>query len=270
VALLHQFETLAFFPFAPRVQCQLAEQTLIQARLQWDLLFEPQLVALDRRYRVLVLPEVLCLSDAQVALLRQRVAEGLGLVVTGATGSLTPGTRARRQWPLGELWGESDPTYLEWGAARRADFGKGRVVWLPHLVPQRSVEPRDQPESGYLYVETFQLPVNWRELAEAVAWAGHGLSVQVEAPPSVVAEITRAAVGGTLLVQLVNYQPANPVRGIRVRLAPGAVARNARVRTLTYDAGERQVMVDTTSTGELQILLDWLDRYALILVESTL
>ena len=71
----------------PRVQLStiLVEQALIQAHIPFGLIFDEHLADLAK-YRVLVLPETECLSDAQLDSIRKFVAEGGGLVATGTAG----------------------------------------------------------------------------------------------------------------------------------------------------------------------------------------
>jgi beta-galactosidase GanA len=74
----------------------LTEQALIQARIPFDLIFDEHLSDLSK-YKVLVLPETECLSDAQLASIRSFVAGGGGLVATGQAGLYDQWRRVRVQ-----------------------------------------------------------------------------------------------------------------------------------------------------------------------------
>lgn len=60
-----------------------------------------------RQYKVLVLPNAVCLSDAQCAVIRDYVREGGGLVATGETSLADELGRPRKDFALGDLFGVS-------------------------------------------------------------------------------------------------------------------------------------------------------------------
>lgn len=142
-------------------------QALLEARLPFDLVHEGQLTpARLRRYDVVVLPNVVSLTDEACAAIRTYVHEGGGVVSTYATSLFKADGCRRPGFGLGDLFGvrpSGDPvvgmknTYLsvEKAAARSALTeleGTGRIIggvnWLPTelidasaTVPLRRVPP---------------------------------------------------------------------------------------------------------------------------------
>jgi len=265
VALFHQFETLTFFPDKPVVQTQLAEQTLIQAHIPWQMIFDKQLPSAGK-YRALVLPEVFCLSDQQVSFIREKVQGGLGLVVTGATSSRDHTTKSRGKLVLGDLWDETGLDYNQWGIARKNKFGKGRVAYLPQLELRRPVLPHNH--YGYLLFGSWQLPANWREFAEAVKWVAGGVSIEVDAPITVVAEFRRQPLKGRILVHLVNYVPEQEVQNIRIKLAKSLVSDTPKVSLLTYESVKIGAVSRILPDGRFEITVNWLGQYGLVIVDG--
>ena len=90
VAVLHSYASMGYNNDLPWQSAMLVEQALIQNHVPFDIVFDDQLRDLSR-YRALVLPDQECLTDAQMALIRQYVEGGGGLVATERRRSMTPG-----------------------------------------------------------------------------------------------------------------------------------------------------------------------------------
>ncbi|HVZ47273.1 MAG TPA: alpha-amylase family protein, partial [Gemmatimonadaceae bacterium] len=82
------------------------ETTLVEGHIPYDFIPDDQLTAARlARYRVVVLPNVRCLDDAGVALLRDYVRGGGGLVATFATSLNQPDGAARPDFALADVFG---------------------------------------------------------------------------------------------------------------------------------------------------------------------
>ncbi|OPZ90696.1 MAG: hypothetical protein BWY73_01261 [candidate division TA06 bacterium ADurb.Bin417] len=206
------------------------------------------------------------MSDGQVERVLRMVRDGLGLVVTGAASTFDQHGRRRSSQPIGELWGETDPERNRQSIALRREAGRGRVAYLPRLELCRPVAP--DRDWGYLGYRTFQLPGNWRELAGAVEWAAGGFSVYLDGPETVLAEFLRQPEKGRLLVHLVNYRTDAEAAGLRLRFRPELVqGTGGRVRLLSFDPGERRAEARRRPDGWLEVTVDWLETYAIVVIE---
>ncbi|PYV26100.1 MAG: hypothetical protein DMG24_07820 [Acidobacteria bacterium] len=89
-------------------------------------------------------------------------------------------------------------------ATIRRQAGQGRVVYIPEVKPGVP-----KPAAARMTSEYWKLPVNWKELIDDVRWAAGGrLSLEVTAPPTVVAELAHQKQKDELIVHLVNYDVA--------------------------------------------------------------
>ena len=191
----------------------LAEQSLIESHVPFELVFDRDLADLSR-YNVLVLPNSTCLSDAQLAAIRRFVRQGGGLVAIGQAGLYDQWRRARTTpglaglvdgQPLGGHYEEEATLeYRDAGAASRKEAGKGRAAYLPGL---RFDGPL--PEIGsYVTFNNrfFRRPANYRDLADAVRWAaGDALPVKIDGPTYLVANLVSQPEKRRSLLHLVNY-----------------------------------------------------------------
>jgi hypothetical protein len=222
VAVLHGFASMAYNSGLPWQSSMLFEQALIQAKAPFDIIFDEHLRDLSS-YRVLVLPDQESMSDAQAALVREYVRRGGGLVATGQTSLFTEERRRRRNFALADLFGIDAPAYTGGRAPERIagttpvrnEAGEGRVVYIPYVRPAM-----EKPPNAAMISQYWKLPLNWHELIDAVKWAAGGeLSLDVQAPPHVAAELIDQK--NRVLVHLLNYAAeSGPVSGkIAVRVA---------------------------------------------------
>jgi hypothetical protein len=226
VGVLRSFASIQFNPSQSLFSTILFEQTLIQSRVPFGLLFDRQLRDLSR-YKVLVLAEQDALSDEQAGRIRQFVAEGGGLVATGNTGRLTDWRTRRSQPALADL------------------YGKGRVIYVPQIEAAAPAPPAQM--SYYIPNALWKLPRNAEALVKAVKQASGGrLSVEVEAPAWVTAEVADQPATGTRLLHLINFKHQEPFRDIpvRVRLPEGARFREAVVETPDGSSQQLHVAVE--------------------------
>jgi hypothetical protein len=213
VGVLRAFASVQFNPSQSLFSTVLFEQTLIQGRVPFGLLFDRHLGDLGR-YKVLVLAEQDALSDEQVAQFREFSARGGGLVATGNTASLTEWRTRRRQPALADL------------------YGHGRVIHVPQIEAE-GLAPAAQM-SYYVPNALWKLPRNAEALLAAVKQAAGGrLSVEVGAPAWVTAELADQPSTGTRLLHLINFKCREPLHDlpVTVRLPEGRRLREAVLAT---------------------------------------
>ena len=256
-AVLRSFASTEFNPAAVLPSTMLFEQTLIQTRIPFDIIFDRQLNDLAR-YKVLVLANQDALSDDQANRIRAFVAAGGGLVATGDTSLRTEWRWERDRFALADLFGIDTPP--EKGEAIRRAFGKGRVVYIPRVEP--AIDPPPAQIKYNFPEECWALPKNYREMEAAVRWAaGDHLSLTVDAPLSVVAEL--ASVPGGMLVHLVNYNFTKPVADVRVSLRVSAPPSEVILET---PDGATQTLPVTLKDGIASFRVPRLQIYDLVRV----
>jgi hypothetical protein len=245
--VLRSFASTQFNPSQSLFATVLFEQALIQGRVPFGLLYDRHLQDLGD-YEVLLLADQDALSDEQLERIRQFVAKGGGLVATGNTGLLTEWRTRRSQPALADL------------------YGKGKVV---HVAQIDAATSRPAAQMNYSIGNTlWKLPRNADALLEAVKRAAGGrLSLEVEAPPWVTAELADQRETGTRLLHLVNFKYREPLRDIpvKVRLPKGARFRHAVVETPDGRSQELQVTVENDTAS---FRVPELKVYDLVLVRT--
>jgi hypothetical protein len=267
VVVLRSFASVEFNPVKSNVSTMLFEQTLIQHKIPFGIIFDSQLQD-PSKYKVLVLANQDALSDEQVRQIRRFVEGGGGLVATEDTSLLTEWRRKRRNFGLADVLGlEVPPAAGQAGKMVRREFGKGRVVYIPAIEP--AVEPPAATmnyDFGNMY---WKLPKNYEELVEAVRWAAREeLSVKVEAPLWVTMELAEQQSTGTWLLHLLNFKTAEPVRdiGVELRIPEGMRLREAVLES--PDGAPRQVLDLSAREGTVRFTVPKLHVYDLVVLRS--
>ncbi len=219
-AILRSYASIGHSTKETRYSTILSEQTLIQKKIPFDIIFNNNLKDLSK-YSVLILADQESLSDEQAALIREYVKQGGGLVATGNTSLFTEWRRQRRSFALADVFGISNP-----GQAKeeiRQTFGKGRVVYIPAVIPgvdESFLKPR-WTEYWKFPIEYWTLPKNADALSEAINWAsGNRLSLKVEASDFVITELLQQKKQNRIIVHLLNYDQSSgkPLENIPVTL----------------------------------------------------
>jgi len=228
VAVLRSVASTEFRPASGIPGAVLFEQALIQNQVPFDIVFDRHLEDLSR-YRVLVLANQDALSDLQLDRIRAFVAQGGGLVATGASSLYTDWLLERSRFGLADLFGLDGPPAP--GAPNtpvRRQRGAGRVVYIPRIEPR--LEPPPAQMTYAFGSEYWRLPRNAADLIAAVVWAGASRPV-LNAPPSVAVEVVRQRATGKLLMHLVNYNDSKPAENLQVawRLPANATVSRAVV-----------------------------------------
>jgi hypothetical protein len=270
VAVLHSFPTLAFNSVRPYESTWLFEQALIQAKVPFELIFDIENIS---RYSVLVLADQECLSDGEMVRIREGVAQGLGLVATELTSLYTPDRRVRRDFGLSDLFKIPAPIMREWKPIPelprlerpvRNVVGKGRVAYLPEVKPAIS-RPPDKPMTSQYWM----LPVNWAEMIDAVKWAaGRPLSLEVQGPLTVTAELLRAPQAGGWVLHLINYDVARhpTVKDIHIRVDAQEIGKVREISLHSPDLNDVRSLPFTVSEGQVRFSVPMLETYSLVTI----
>jgi len=270
VAVLHSFPSLAFNNGRPYDSVWLFEQALIQAKVPFEVIFDLKDIS---RYGVLVLADQECLSDGEMESIREGVAQGLGLVATGLTSLYTPERKFRRDFGLASLFkihappmheGEPVPEILRPGPPIRSEGTKGRVVYIAEVKPSIPRPPGEPMTSRY-----WMLPVNWAELIDSVKWtAGRDLSLEVQAPLTVTAELLHSKEAGALVLHLINYDAARhpSVKDIRIRLDAQKIGKVQQVFLHSPDVEAVHSLPFIETEGQVRFLVPSLETYSIVTV----
>ena len=270
VAVLHSFASLGFNNDRPAVSTMLFEQALIQSHIAFDIIFDDNLKSLSK-YRVLVLADQECLDDAQMDLIRKFVANGGAIVATEYTSLFTNWRERRRDFGLKDLFrvsAQASPGdgeyFLEAGPVRN-EVGRGRVAYIPEIKPAIR-----KPLGARMTSEYWKLPVNWREVVDAVRWAGrNNFALSVNAPETVVIEPMERRKEKELLLHLVNYNVARTpsVSNISVKLRVPNNTSVTKVTLLSPDRAGAPTLPHQLEAGMVTFTVPTLATYDLAVIQ---
>lgn len=277
VALLRSYPSITYHHARAQLAAVLVEQALIQAKIPFDLVFDDHLADLSK-YRVLILPESQCLSDAQLAAIRRFVEAGGGLVATGMAGlydhwrrlRVTPGLAGmvEGQRPA-RAYQEQVEREEDTGNPSRSQFGAGRVVYFPK-VPFDGPLPETESYFTISSRHYWKAPANWREIVEAVRWAARGtVPLEVGGPEYLIANLTTHPTRRRSVVHLVNYgyrQRASIEKvAVKYRLPEGGRFREARV--VSPDFPGSPTLIAKAAAGVVEFTLPELKVYSAVVLD---
>ena len=286
-AVLHNFETLSYMGSYPHESLQLCEQSLLQAGVTFDIIFDRDLDHLDK-YPCLVLANVVAMSRQTAAKIAAYVRRGGSLVMTDDTSALS-----ERMLPWKGGWLEPRKSHLlaellgiEWPKTQLLlkQIGRGRVAVVPAVNrpwstsaargradQERATLSRAMVSHSYgpampaiLAVES--LSPSHEALVKAVDYAlADGRTVRVVSDGAIIPEVTRNDHG--TLVHLINWTESKPVTGVRVSLAAPAGRRVNELKLLSPDPETPTVRLQFEyKDGRIQFTVPKLVCYAVIVV----
>jgi hypothetical protein len=176
VAILRSYPSMAYNTLETQMAVNMAEQTLQQRQIPFDIIFDQQIKQLDKYY-VLVLANQESLTDQSIAAIKQFIKNGGGLVLTDNTGKFDGWRRLREKSLLQEMLSESKLNdNISSKEVQSFIYGNGRVIYLPGII-----QPQDEVKLGF--ESTWMMPENANELESAVYFvAGKRLPLQIKAP----------------------------------------------------------------------------------------
>jgi hypothetical protein len=265
VAILRSFASIEFNPAKSNVSTVLFEQTLIQHKFPFGIIFDTHLQDLSK-YKVLVLANQDALSDEQIGQIRRFVEAGGGLVATEETSMLTEWRRKRDKFGLADVLGlEAPPVAAKARNPIRREFGKGRVVYIPRIEPE--VAPPPAMMSYDFSKQYWKLPKNYADLVAAVEWAAGGtLSATVDGPLWVTMELAEQKSSNTRLLHLVNFKVQEPVKDISVKIRIPAGFQLREAVWGTPDDDSLQALSPTVREGVASFRVPQVDIYGLVLL----
>lgn len=251
VSVLRSYPSITYHNSAAGLSAILAEQTLIQSRIPFQLIFDEHLATLSRSTcSVLILPNAECLSNDQIAAIRRFVEAGGGLVVTEQAGlydewrrlRVTPGLHGLvDNQVLGADYEERvEAAAPASGSTSQKQAGRGRIVYIPSLQFDGPMPPN---EPYFTIGKAFwKRPANWKQLVDGIAWTLQGsLPLTVSGPDYLVANLVEQPQKSRRFVHLVNFnfQNAPSIENVEIDCAApeGKAISAVRVYSPEFDTG---------------------------------
>jgi hypothetical protein len=276
VAIFRSYASLTYHNARAQLSAILVEQSLIQAKVPFSLIFDEHLRHLSD-YKALVLPNSECLSDEQITFIRSYVENGGGLVVTEQTGLYDNWRRTRVKPGLtGLVEGQTAGVDYQEDVSSHADkvglpvrrqVGPGRVVYLPSVQFDGAL-PQPEP---YFWVSNifWKRPKNWKEIVDSVQWAARDtLPLVLEGPEFLVANCTYQFREKRFLVHLVNYDVVKTptLTNLNVLVKLPNDKKPQTVALYTVEAGEARPLDFTSDTSSTRFTIPEMRAYALVAV----
>jgi hypothetical protein len=277
VAVLRSYASITYNNASAGLSAILVEQALIQAKIPFRLITDEHLTDLSpATCKVLILPNVECLSDQQLLTIQRYVSAGGGLVATEQTGHYDAWRRGRVEPGLKNLVEgqttmrgvktEGAETVVP-GQPKRKTFGSGRTVYIPAVEFDGPLPP-DQPYFT-LSTDVWKRPKNWQDTVDAVLWsAGEKLPVSVAAPDFVAMNLLEQTENRRRIIHLVNYDTErnSSVAGITIRCAMPEGRPATAVRFYSPDADDGQPVAFRMEGAEAVFTAPELHAYGVISV----
>ena len=276
VAVLRSYPSLTYHHARAQLSAILMEQTLIQARIPFALVFDEHLQDLSP-YRVLVLPDSECLSDEQLRSIRRFVQNGGGLVAIGQAGlydqwrrlRVTPGLSGMvdSQKRARDYEESVESIAPQASPAVRKEFGKGRAIYFAGVEYDG---PLPAPEPYFAIENRFwKRPKNAPEIVEEIRWAAKGeIPLEVSGPEYLVANLIDLEEPKQRILHLVNYQARRGTRveAVQVKCSLPGGLRPREVRLYSPD-GETSRQLNWKPEGSaISFVVPEVKTYAVVAI----
>jgi len=284
VAVLRSYPSIAYRQSHAQLTAILVEQALIQGHVPFRLIFDDHLADLSH-YKVVILPDSQCLSEAHTASIKAFIAKGGGLVALGEAGRYNEWFQRRMTGGLGELL---PATGGGRGFAGRGGGGGGRgrgpgtqpsgpTVHIEYQAGRSAYIPGVEfdgpmPEMGPFFAVRNQFwknPKNAGQILEAVRWAARDrLPVTVGGPDYLVANLVWQPANQRELLHLVNYSAATvpSISSVDVTLAPSS-KKLASVSVISPDSEEQQKLVAETNSSGTHFTIPSVKTYSVVVLQ---
>ena len=241
-------------------------QMLLDMQVPFDYIIaerdlKPEVLA---KYKTIVLPDWACISDKQIATIKDYLKNGGGVIMTGITGQYDE--RLKQRTPTGRdlIAGKplTDTVQLQVGKGRLAYFAGSpeKDHWVNN--------PRDPDKSKDLQIP--KLPPNQVQDWMAWVWA-ETLPVEIRAKITTTMLIKKNK--DNILIHLINYNmyPAGekmiPNKDIQLTVKIPADKKVKQVKIISPDFTDEKIINDwKIAENKLRIKVDELQHYSVVIV----
>jgi len=233
--------------------------------------------------RAVVLPGMMCLTDAEIRKLTDFVTGGGGLVLTGNTGDfdefytgwmdqslkgclgIAGHTNGGSLFFGGGLWGDR----VDKGGMHLSGVGKGKVAAFPRLSSSRDFDSYDWTSKAFAQSQIWVGPDSWEapfgmhRIGSAIRWVLHNdLPVVVNAPEAVVFELTGS--DDIRYLHLLNYDTSTPAKAVTLSFKDDV---KSAVLYIPYAGVEKELdVLCGWENGRPSVVIDEVDVYAVVKV----
>ena len=227
-------------------------QALAELHVPFNVVVDRQVLQ-NHGYRVLVLPNVACMSDEEAEAITGFVQTGGAIVATGATSLYDEKYRIRDDFALSSVFGHHHGEAAE-GAVKN-EFGRGFSIYLP-----------GDPEEAFWRQA---LPASLELIEAAVDYAAQGdRQVKIEAPNTTVINVAEKTSLNTTLIHLINYDATTSAADIAVELRKPEGKSLDKVTVMSPDLSPGSLKIEAAEdTGSVSFSVPHLRLYDLIVVE---
>lgn len=226
-------------------------QALAELHIPFNVLVEDQILT-DHGYRVLVLPNSACLSDAHVAAIRKFVEAGGAVVASCETSLYDERNRIRDDFALADVFGYHNGAPASGPIKNQS--GKGLSVYLP-----------GHPEEAF-WRDAMPGPLEMIEQAIDYALRGDR-QISIEAPNTTVLNIAEKPEKNMTLIHLLNYDPVTSAMGMFVELRTPDGKSVDKIRVLSPDPDVSEKLVATEDSTRVSFTVPHLRLYDVVTVE---
>lgn len=278
VAVLRSYPSITYHNSRAGLSAILVEQTLIQGKVPFHLVFDDDLPNLSpAKCKVLILPDSECLSDDQIASIRRFVEAGGGLIATEESGLYDSWRRLRVKPGLQGLI-DNQPAAAPYqeevasvsavaGVPAQKQYGRGRVVYLPGIEFDGPLPPFEPYFS--IGTEFWKRPKNWKQLIDAIEWTSQGeVPLQVAGPDFLAANLVEQLDKQRRLIHLVNYNTGQVplIENIEVKCALPQGRSASAVRLYSVDSDTYKTLNFQMKDAQVVFTVPRLNTYCMLAV----
>ena len=262
VAILRSYPSMAFNNLFTQHATNMAEQTLQQNQIPFDIIFDGQLDNLNK-YDVLILANQESLSDVVIDKVKEFVAGGGGLVITGNTGKYNEWRRLRMNNGFTGLFDTDFAEYIENGTSCAVSYKKGKAIYIPKLQMPDSKLVNSIQNAELGFATKWKMPLNDDVLVSSVYWCANSeLPLHVRAPEWI--GISHDSQGKNEIIHLFSYNVGNPTAGITLSIKGNI----KNIKAYSPDSGGH-IELPFSKSGERSLVhVPNLDTYLVLRIEK--
>lgn len=225
-------------------------QALAELHIPFNVVVDHQILE-DHGYRVIVLPNVACMSDEEAEAIAKFVEASGAIVATGVTSLYDEKYRIRDDFALSRVFGHH---HGQPAGAAKNEVGSGRSVYLP-----------GEPEEEFWH-EAW--PASLQLIEDAIDHALQGdHQLKIDAPNTTVINVAER--GDTTLIHLINYDAKLSAEGMAVdlRKPEGKSLGQVTVISPDFSSGTTERIEAKESGDRVNFAVPHLRLYNVVLVE---